>query len=63
MRNIIVCMDFIDATATRIVELDPATWGFTERDNDRVIEPTDYRVWVGSSSEASLGGRFEVVEK
>ncbi|HET9625103.1 MAG TPA: 2-oxoglutarate dehydrogenase E1 component [Kofleriaceae bacterium] len=24
----------------RIVELDPATWGFTERDMDRVIEPT-----------------------
>ncbi|HEY0476304.1 MAG TPA: 2-oxoglutarate dehydrogenase E1 component [Kofleriaceae bacterium] len=24
----------------RIVELDPATWGFTERDLDRVIEPT-----------------------
>jgi 2-oxoglutarate dehydrogenase E1 component len=24
----------------RIVELDPATWGFTEQDLDRVIEPT-----------------------
>jgi 2-oxoglutarate dehydrogenase E1 component len=24
----------------RIVELDPATWGFTERDTDRMIEPT-----------------------
>ncbi|HEX4421915.1 MAG TPA: 2-oxoglutarate dehydrogenase E1 component [Kofleriaceae bacterium] len=24
----------------RIVELDPATWGFTERDMDRVLEPT-----------------------
>ena len=30
---------------------------------ERVIEPTEYQVWVGGSSEASLGAQFEVTEK
>jgi beta-glucosidase len=30
---------------------------------ERVIEPTEYRVWVGGSSEASLAAQFEVTEK
>ena len=35
----------------RIVELDPATWGFTARDVDRVIEPTG----IHGLPRASLG--------
>jgi len=35
----------------RIVELDPATWGFTERDLERVIEPTG----VHGLARATLG--------
>jgi beta-glucosidase len=30
---------------------------------ERIIEPTQYRVWVGGSSEAKLGAEFEVTEK
>jgi beta-glucosidase len=30
---------------------------------ERVIEPTEYQVWVGGSSEATLGAQFEVTEK
>ena len=29
----------------------------------RVIEPTEYQVWVGGSSEATQGAQFEVTEK
>jgi beta-glucosidase len=29
----------------------------------RVIEPTEYQVWVGGSSEATLGAQFEVTDK
>ena len=36
---------------SRIVELDPATWGFTARDADRVIEPTG----VHGIARATLG--------
>jgi len=32
-------------------------------DMDRVIEPTQYDVWVGGSSAATLGTQFEVTEK
>jgi beta-glucosidase len=32
-------------------------------DMDRVIEPTNYDVWVGGSSDATLGTQFEVTEK
>ena len=32
-------------------------------DMDRVIEPTEYDVWVGGSSDAILGTQFEVTEK
>jgi beta-glucosidase len=44
------------------------TLGFNELsyynlDMDRVIEPTDYQVWVGGSSEANQGAQFEVTEK
>jgi beta-glucosidase len=44
------------------------TLGFDELsyynlDMDRVIEPTEYQVWVGGSSEATLGAQFEVTEK
>jgi beta-glucosidase len=30
---------------------------------ERVIEPTEYQVWVGGGSEATLGAQFEVTEK
>jgi beta-glucosidase len=30
---------------------------------ERVIEPTEYQVWVGGSSDATLGTQFEVTEK
>ena len=30
---------------------------------ERTIEPTDYDVWVGGSSDATLGAQFEVTEK
>jgi beta-glucosidase len=30
---------------------------------ERVIEPTEYQVWVGGDSDASLGTQFEVTEK
>jgi len=30
---------------------------------ERVIEPTEYQVWVGGSSEATQGAQFEVTEK
>ncbi|MEI9999491.1 MAG: beta-glucosidase BglX [Verrucomicrobiota bacterium] len=30
---------------------------------ERVIEPTNYQVWVGDNSNATLGGQFEVTEK
>ena len=41
------------------------TLGFDELsyynlDMDRVVEPTEYQVWVGGSSEASAGAEFEV---
>jgi beta-glucosidase len=44
------------------------TLGFDELsyynlDMERVIEPTEYQVWVGGSSEATLGTQFEVTEK
>jgi beta-glucosidase len=54
------------------VELQPGqsrqiefTLGFNELsyynlDMDQVIEPTEYQVWVGGSSGATLGGQFEV---
>jgi len=29
----------------------------------RIIEPTEYQVWVGGSSEATQGAQFEVTEK
>jgi beta-glucosidase len=32
-------------------------------DMQRVVEPTQYQVWIGGSSEASLGTQFEVTEK
>ncbi|HEX4141705.1 MAG TPA: glycoside hydrolase family 3 N-terminal domain-containing protein [Candidatus Methylacidiphilales bacterium] len=32
-------------------------------DMERVIEPTQYDVWVGGSSDATLGTQFEVTEK
>ena len=32
-------------------------------DMDRVVEPTEYDVWVGGSSDATLGTQFEVTEK
>jgi beta-glucosidase len=32
-------------------------------DMERVIEPTEYDVWVGGSSDATLGTQFEVTEK
>jgi beta-glucosidase len=32
-------------------------------DMDRVIEPTQYQVWVGGSSQATLGAQFEVTAK
>ena len=32
-------------------------------DMDRVVEPTQYDVWVGGSSDATLGTQFEVTEK
>ena len=44
------------------------TLGFNELsyynlDMNRVIEPTEYQVWVGGSSNATLGTQFEVTEK
>jgi beta-glucosidase len=44
------------------------TLGFDELsyynlDMTRVIEPTEYQVWVGGSSEATQGAQFEVTEK
>ena len=44
------------------------TLGFNELsyynlEMNRVIEPTEYQVWVGGSSEASMGAQFEVTEK
>jgi beta-glucosidase len=44
------------------------TLGFRELsyfnlDMERVIEPTEYDVWVGGSSDATLGTQFEVTEK
>ena len=44
------------------------TLGFRELsyynlDMERVVEPTEYDVWVGGSSEATLGAQFEVTEK
>ena len=44
------------------------TLGFNELsyynlDMTRVIEPTEYQVWVGGSSEATQGAQFEVTEK
>ncbi len=44
------------------------TLGFDELsyynlDMDRIIEPTLYQIWVGGSSEATLGAQFEVTEK
>jgi beta-glucosidase len=30
---------------------------------ERVIEPTQYEIWVGGSSDATLGTQFEVTEK
>ena len=44
------------------------TLGFDELsyynlDMERVIEPTEYQVWVGGSSEAMLGSKFEVTDK
>jgi beta-glucosidase len=44
------------------------TLGFNELayynlEMNRVIEPTEYQVWVGGSSEATLGAQFEVTEK
>ncbi len=43
------------------------TLGFDELSYDnlemeRVIEPTEYQVWVGGSSEATQGAQFEVTE-
>jgi beta-glucosidase len=32
-------------------------------DMNRVVEPTQYDVWVGGSSDATLGAQFEVTEK
>ena len=32
-------------------------------DMERVVEPTEYDVWVGGSSDATLGTQFEVTEK
>jgi beta-glucosidase len=44
------------------------TLGFRELsyynlDMERVIEPTEYGIWVGGDSEATLGTQFEVTEK
>jgi beta-glucosidase len=30
---------------------------------ERVIEPSEYDIWVGGSSDATLGTQFEVTEK
>jgi len=43
------------------------TLGFDELsyynlDMERVIEPTEYQVWVGGSSQAGAGAQFEVTE-
>ena len=32
-------------------------------DMERIIAPTEYDVWVGGSSAATLGTQFEVTEK
>ena len=44
------------------------TLGFRELsyynlDMQRVVEPTEYDVWVGGNSDATLGAQFEVTEK
>ena len=36
--------------------------GYYNLDMDYVIEPTDYNVWVGGSSETTTGTQFEVTE-
>ena len=36
---------------------------YYDLDMTRVVEPTEYQVWIGGSSAASLGAKFEVTEK
>jgi beta-glucosidase len=36
---------------------------YFNQDMERVVEPTQYDVWVGGSSDATLGTQFEVTEK
>jgi len=40
--------------------LDYSELSYYDLDMKRVIEPTDYQVWVGGSSGATLGSQFEV---
>jgi beta-glucosidase len=41
--------------------LGPEELGLWNRELRFVVEPGEFKVWVGGSSEASLGGRFLVV--
>lgn len=44
-------------------ELEPADLSFYGRDMQRLVEPGDFHVWIGGSSDAELRAEFKLIDK